>query len=304
MNNSILSFKGGWNQLQHAKLKHMTPLLVSQPQGIDWSIDGEFLTVVDNDSSTTEIVEYTADGDPYDSSLISKTAFTYNSSIHDTTCNEIRWSRDGMHLYFFGGTTMTIFQLNAVTPFRLDGMGYTGVFFAPPEITTNIGGGFIMGDEKRFYIVVRISSVDTFFSYDMPSKGDLAGSALVHGPEPFESENLSIRSIVIHPDETQMFLLQDSGSDEFVYRRVFGIKGDLASTRPVDSLDVGIDITSDELLPRAMTIRQTDGKKLYIAGIVKDSIAEYDMSLSENDSEINELGDEIINDLGENLVYV
>lgn len=292
MNNSVQVFAGGWDQLQHAKLKSSTPLALTNPRGIDWSLTGDFMDIIDTGSG--EIVEYSA-STSWDSSSISKTGEIFDIAPLDAAPGDLHWARDGMHLYFFGEGTKTIFQLNALIPFRIAGMTYTGVFFAPVDVTKPMTGGFVMGDEKKFYVITA-NSDNMIFAYAMPSKGDLANSVMVNMSADVSATSSNIHAITMHPSERQMFLLGNSGDK--VDRYILTTRGDPFTAVFVDTLYVG----NEETLPFGMSIRPTDGKKLYVIGILSDDVHEYDMSLFENNSIITPQGEEITTEIGDNLV--
>lgn len=269
------------------------PLALDNVRGVDWSIDQNFMYVVDN--TTTDIVEYEATT-PGDVGSISKTGDTFDISVLDAAPGDLHWSRDGMHLYYFGEATMTIFQLDAASKFRLAGMTYNNVFFEPVIVIGAMAGGYIMGDEKKFYVTTAGAS-NMIYAFEMPSKGDLANSVQVGSA--FDSSGITnnVHAIAVKPDEKQMFLCGTQFDN--VDRYILTVRGDPSSAVYQDSLYVG----GEEILPFGMNIRPTDGKKLYIVGINSDRVHVYDMSLEFNNAIITKKGQELTTKEGMVLVH-
>lgn len=296
-NNSVQVFKGGWDQLQHAEHKSGTPLSIANSRGLEFEPGGTLMYSIDLDIS--EIIEYTVSS-RWDSSTISKNGNTFAIGFLGGDPMDVKWSYDGMHCYFVTANPNTIYQLDATTPRDSSTLSFNGVSFSPTEETADIQSIFILPDEKKFYVLFASigGATGIIHEYDMPTKGDLANT-----PNSTKSKDLfpilgtDLRYFSVDPAGSHLYVYERSNT--MIHRFVFRVLKDISST--VITTDK-LSTADKESLVIGVFIRPTDGKKLYITGIINDNVDEYDMSLVTNNVIITKFGDELVTKAGEVLV--
>jgi len=297
-NNSLEVFAGGWKQLQHADhLQTTQPSpVIPNVRGLDFSVDGLLMYLIDTPDNI--FMEFDV-SPPWDSSTIDVTAFQFSAGFLGGDAMQIQWSNDGLHCYYTTAAPNTIHLLETTSAHDLLNLSLIASF-SPTEETEDIQGSFVMPDEKKFYVLFAAASSGTgiIHEYDMPSKGDLANSVY--------SGNF-INLVPILSDNIRIFSVDPGGRYLYVYERNASVihRFDFGIIKDISSVVITIDELSTldkEGLVEGMFIRPTDGKKLYITGLLSDKIDEYDMSLVTNNSLINNDGDEFINEGEEALV--
>lgn len=298
MNNSLQVFAGGWQQLQHAAHKSTTPSGITNVRGLDFSPDGKKLFTIN--ANTTVITEYASTTD-WDILTFSTNGNVFDVLFLGGDARCVQWSLDGMHCYYTTSNPNVIYQLDATIPRDTSTLSDNGVSFSPTEESENIRGIFILPDEKKFYVLFTstVGPPANIHEYDMPSKGDLANtipSSNFIPLEPILGPNL----IVMFADTEGRFLYIYERGASTIHRFRFNVIKDISS---VVIANDELDVSDKEGLVVGMFIRPTDGKKLYITGLISDNFDEYDMSLATNNSIISNLGDEIVDNSGDNLVH-
>ena len=291
MNNSALQvFAGGWTQLQHAKFSNSKLLAMGSPADVYWKPDGEKAYVIDG--TNENIVEFTA-SIPYDETTIVETGM-FDILDLDNNIRGIDFNDAGTLCWLIGTSQDDVHQLNF-------GTGWDISTISDPEINRGIGGTNANPQSVRFskdgFILYVSDTSGKVFAYNVTTPFDI--STLTTSPSfnvDFTSTAPNVGKVLFSTDEKYLYLL--SRTNDNVVRYLLQTPGDITTAVFLDSFD---DLM--ETNPLGIHIRRDNGKKLYVVGIISDTMFSYDMSLNENNSIITRLGDELTTETGENIVY-
>ena len=132
-NNPLQVFAGGWQQLEHAKLKDTKTLDMGTPVAVFWKPDGTKVFVLD--SGSDELVELTA-SIPHDISTLVKT-FMYDISNFETNARAMDWSKDGKTVWILGTQSDTIHQLDLSVEWDLSTISNPSIDRKPSGLNVN-----------------------------------------------------------------------------------------------------------------------------------------------------------------------
>lgn len=292
-NNSQQVFAGGWEQVQHAKLLDIfseATLLVLL--AIIWKPDGTkfYISNIDN-ADGKNIVEYNTIT-PH-STVGATIGATFDTRPIESQPRGMWWSRNGLRLYIAGNISDTVHQLNTTVSYSVGNLTNPSILLTPPPSEP----GFITGlcfnaDETKFYLSDR--DTEKVFEYNM-TPGDLP-NATYSGNEITITGTSEPSDVFFKPGSSMMYISDLTNS--LIRRYILSIPGNVSTAVEVDSVFVG----NVETQVQGLFIREHDGKKLYVVGSAMNEVFTFDMSLVENNTIINNFGDELVNELGELLV--
>jgi len=205
------------------------------------------------------------------------------------------WNRPGTRCILVDAATITAKQLNLTTGFDIDTIGGAGISSPSLSPATFPEGIAFTQDELTFYIAD--SGTNTIYQFDISTLIPLDIANMVYSGNSFPMPGTSITDIRLSPDDKFLYVSDRTG--ELVIRLSLPADKNVTNAVILDDLFIG-DLETNI---RGFYIREVDGKKLYIVGQSANAIVSMDMTLEFNNSIINTLGDELVNHLGEAVVY-
>ena len=290
-NSGLQVFAGGWDQLQHAELKESSDMIMGFPVDITWKPDGTKFLVL-NATATDEILEFTVPT-PHSTIDAVQTGQFPITSIEDNP-RGMFVHLDGTRFWIVGTGLDRIIQFNMATPWDLD-----TAFDPSISVNPSGDGGSLRGIafiNKGLTVLLTETIRDEVLEYHLTAPYDLTTflNTIVQ-TLPLSS---SPEGIVVKTDDKMMYIVNVVNNT--IDRFILPTPGSLAGAFFVDSLDLSPTMATS---PQGLFIRQNDGKLLHVINVDDDMIYTFDMSLTENNSIITTLGEELTTEAGDNLVY-
>jgi len=289
-NNSIQVFRGGWDNVQNAKILETLSLASNTYNSIKWKPDLSRFYFV---NQSNEVIEEFTPITPGVITGATMTGTSPNFSSLEGNMTAIWWNRPGTILYMIGINNRIVYQLNASTPYDVTTLTDSGLSFDPPE-SINPTGLYFMPDNITWYLA-SIFSNDMIFEYKMGTPGVISTSVNTANRD-ISSETTSVRDVFFNPNQRLMYTLGANEKKIFIYR--FGILGDITSTVLIDELE--LDVTEAQY--RGMFISLQDGNKLYVIKNNQNEIETYNISLETISNLLTKAGEEFVTKAGELLV--
>jgi sugar lactone lactonase YvrE len=171
-------------------------------------------------------------------------------------------------MYALGGTNKTVFQYSLSTAYDASTASYDSVSFSVAvQITTPYGMTF-SSDGSKMYIVSL--SGDAVYQYTLSTNFDLSTASYLQNFSVAAQDSNPI-GIAFSTDGTKMFVVGNTGRDVNEYTLSTGF--DVSTASFVDSFSV----SAQESSPHGITFN-TDGTKMFVAGIAGDDVNEYTLS--------------------------
>lgn len=290
-NNQKLQFKGGWDQLVHAKELATQALTSGSPISSNWKPDGTIMLVGDGASDTIKEMEAVT---PWSVTGLNETDESSNFSAVEPNVRTVDVADDGSRLWLSGLGSNQIHQLDMSVQWDVTTLDVTAPpTFNPPNSSDTIVGLKVIDKGRKLFLLV----TDIVFDYTFNTPGDITGGMITGTSISLTAQSTDMTEIEFSTDGRFMYALSRSPYKIFRYR--LNTRNTLADG--ITFLD-DVDLTDSQLAAFGLFIKPTDGKKLYTVGFNPDTIAEYDMSLLENNTRITRLGDERVTRAGEPLV--
>ncbi len=265
----------------------------NSPRAVTWKPDGSKFLVIKN--SDDEISEWDT-AFPWNlngavEGLVSSDVGPGGLGLDDTP-QGMFWRPDGMKCWFVGTQFNTIYELDAATPWSSNGLTDSGVSRILNGTPTGI---WFSPDGLRLYESNTLSG-GVIRQYGMSTPYDIVN--MVAGPSLLVGTNAgSPRDVFFSPDERNMYI--PSNDEDAIVRYRFSISKDVSSGAFVDFLDV----TTDGVSPQGVFIRGDDGKRIYAVDGGANSIYMYYMDSEFNTNILTGFGDDLIDNVGDDLVF-
>lgn len=268
-----------------------------------WRQDG--LKMFELDSGTQLITSYDATT-PFNTSTLT-TGFTFNVGTQQPIAQGMWWSSDGLKLFVVGNVRI-VFEYTTNVPYSLDPADIsttpTDSFVLVAANFSNPTGIFFSPDGKIMLISADnpeeiIHQFNLTAPYVLPPDLTVADGRLVLPV----IDDVQPRDVFVKPDGLQMFI-PTTGTDDivrYVLTTPFGenpITFDIETAKLADRLDVGPAV----LNPQGISL-SPDGKRLFICDLNLKIISTCDLLLEFNNSIITNLGEDLITNTGDRLVY-
>jgi len=291
-NNEYITFAGGWKQLQHAKNINSTLLTdVSLPASISWFSNGMSYLIV-NSSGVDEVRQYTVPTAYNTTGSTFVTAFSINDQ--ESNARGLYIHPDDTKFYILGTTSRRIFQYNMTSPRDLSTASYSGIDNGFVISLTNPQGFTIAKRGTKVYIV---DATDNIMAYNMPTPYDITTLSAQIATLSIITNTEDPRDIIIKADGTMIYI--GSAFYNTVSRYILKISFNINTMVFVDELDISAFTTAIQ----GMFIRPHNGELLYVIGADNDTIHTFEMLLKHNNTIITNLGEELVTNLQEVLVY-
>jgi len=205
------------------------------------------------------------------------------------------WHLDGTLCWITGTGSDEVHQFDLSTPWDITTMSDPGISVLPSGTGGAPQGMFIGKGGLKLYIV---DGQDDIMEYNMTVPYDITTlNTIPVNTLDISAKTMRPRDIVFKPNGTMMFIISDT--DKTITRYILPTPWSLAGAFFIDSLDT---LIVGETTPQGLFIRQDNGKQLFLLGVTTASLHTFDMSLEFNNTLINELGDDLVNENGEFLV--
>lgn len=279
-----------WNIFTASHFTNEFPFSIGVAKhGISWKPDGTKFIILDGIGDHM-ITEFTVPNIWNTDNAVQGALFDIESL--DNNVQSMWWRADGLRCYIVGLTVDTLHQLDVATPWDVSTMSDPGINFPLAGIATTTGLYF-RADGLKFYILD--FSGDDINEYDMSTPFDITTAVLLQStPVPGTVSGLS--GMCFKPDG-KMVYFGDLGLDS-IMRYTLSIPWDSSTLIFQDKFSVA----AQEGVIRAMFIKENDGKKLYVTGD-SNTLFSYDMTAEFDFAMIEELGDELVTETGDILVY-
>ena len=219
---------------------------------------------------------------------------TFSVGFLDTSPQALQWRKNGNVCYFFGNQTDTVYQLNATTPYEVNSLSYNNEFFEPSMLPLTARGMFMRDDGKKIYISLEGASM-SIREHDILTPFDLStANTTPVGTLPLTKEP---RDIFFKSDGSMLFII--AGISNSVERYILSTPWDITSAVFTDFVDLFF-LSTDTF---GLFIREDNGMKLFAIDLTTKTIFSLDMSLEFNFGLIDNLGDQLVTNLGDSLVY-
>lgn len=294
MNNSALQvFAGGWEQLQHAKLKESSDVIMGFPVDLTWKPDGTKFFVL-NAIAADEILEFTTIT-PHSTVGATETG-QFTITTLESNPRGMFVHLDGTRLWIIGTGVDKIIQINMSTAWDLDTAFDPSISIAPLPNDSYRGIAFI---NKGLTVFLTERNDDEVREYTLTAPYDLTTfNTTAVNTLPVFTTSPNPEGIVVKTDGKMMYIISETNNT--VDRYILPTPNSLAGAFFVDSLDLSITMA---ISPQGIFIRENDGKLIHVVNGDDDMIYTFDMSLTENNSIITPLGEELTTEAGDNLVY-
>jgi len=258
---------------------------------IFWKPDGTKFFILGGGAIDT-ITEYTVPN-PWNTDNAVEGA-NFNITPLDTNVQSMWWRKDGLRCYIVGLTNDMVHQLNVGTPWDVSTMSSPGIFFDLVGLVAP-SGIYFRDDGKKFYIVDSFSTLISEF--DMTTSFDITTTVLLQSTTIPGVTGSGTTGIDFRPDGKRLYLGDLNAN--VVKRFVLSTPWDTTTLIFKDSFG----INAQDTTIRGISIREHNGKKLYIIGTQNNTVFSYDMTKEFDFAIIDELGDELVTELGDILVY-
>lgn len=277
-----------WNIFPASHFTNLdTPSGLTLPTGIFWKPDGKRFYVVDVGSQ--EIRQY-------DIGVLSTPWNTNGSTLNGVkdvvsqialpTSVFIR--NDGLKMYVTGEDIPSnrIYEFDLGTAWDV-----TSANFLQNSInfTETLNGMFIKPDGKKLFVCG--TSLDSVQQFTLNTEWDIT---TVSSQEASLSINSNANGIYFKPDGKQLYVARSAGD---VTRFSLPTAWELSNPAVLE------EVFSITPFPQSVFVRPTDGKQFFVIEQTNNTLTSFDMSLEFNNAMITNLGEELITDAGETLVF-
>lgn len=292
-NNTHITFAGGWKQLQHAKLKETSSVIMGFPVDISWKPDGTKFFIL-NAVAVDEVLEFTTITKYSTIGATQTGQFTINPP--ESNPRGMYWLLDGTKFWVVGTGSDLIIQFNLTTPWDLN------TAFNPSININPIDGGSL----RDIVFINRGSTVflternnDEVLEYAVGTPYDITTLNITPiNILPVSSTSPNPESIVVKSDGTMMYIVNSTNNT--IDRYFLPISNSLLGAFFLDSLDLSV---TSIVSPQGLFIREDNGELLHITDSTTDLIYTFEMLLKHNNTIITNLGEELVTNDGDELVY-
>jgi hypothetical protein len=209
---------------------------------------------------------------------VSTSSYVQNFSValQDNTPTGLYFNPTGTKFWIFGFTNKTVFEYDLSAAWDVSSASYSSLSFSVSSQST-IGIGFTFaGNGAKMYI----SSVgtDTIYQYSTEEPAVVSWTNPDIANASYDSVSFSVSAqesvpltVLFNNDGTKMYML---GNSDTVYQYSLSTGFDL-STASYDS--VSFNFSTQDTTARGVAFN-TDGSKLYMAGISNDAVYQYSLS--------------------------
>lgn len=205
-----------------------------------------------------------------DLSNVTYDSVSFDVSDQDTTPFDVAFNTDGTKMFICGGTNDRIYQYSLSTGFDLSTASYDSVSFSIFSQDNTPYGLAFNDDGTKMYLVG--GQNDTIFQYSLSTGFDLSTASYDSVSLDVSSQDNTPYGITFNNDGTKMYLV--GGQNDSAYQYSLSTGFDL-STASYDS--VSVSVSSQDTGPFDLAFN-TDGTKMYMAGISNDTVYQYSLS--------------------------
>ena len=195
---------------------------------------------------------------------------SFSVSSQDSQPHGIIFNNDGSKMYMVGETNDNAHQYSLSTAFDLSTASYDSVSFsfssqdtAPYDIAFN-------NDGSKMYMSGTSSS--SLYQYSLSTAYNLSTASYDSVSFSVSSQDTFPRDIAFNNDGTKMYMIGTSNNNVHQYSLSTAFN---LGTASYDS--VSLSVSSQEGGPTSITF-SNDGSKLYVAGLISDSVHQYTLS--------------------------
>ena len=182
----------------------------------------------------------------------------------------LTFNSDGTKMYMCNVSTNSVYQYSLSTAFDLSTASYDSVLFPMGDQSGGVDEITFNNDGTKMYMVG--AGTDAVYQYSLSIGFDISTASYDSVNFSIASQDTTPRSITFNSDGTKMYVLGDSSDSVYQYSLSTGF--DLG-TASYDS--VSFSVASQETGPSSMRFNP-DGTKMFILGIVTDSVLQYSLS--------------------------
>jgi sugar lactone lactonase YvrE len=205
----------------------------------------------------------------FDMSVAAYDSKSFSVASQDTYPTGIQLNDDGTKMFIVGDTGDDINEYTLSTAYDISTATYSQNFSVSSQ-TSSPQDIFFKPDGTKMYIVSAINP-DSIYQYGLTTGFDLSTAS-------YDSKSLVVgggvdaNALVFKPDGTEVYVIQAGGDriDQWSLSTAWDV-----STASYTSSSSSI--ASQETVPRGLAIN-SDGTKVFIVGIVSDTVYQYSMS--------------------------
>ena len=230
------------------------------PRGITFNNDGTKIYVIGNNGFLVT----------YDLNNLSAVQVTESVATEDTIPQGVVFNDDGTKVFMVGGGNDSIYEYNLGTAFDLSTKSAVQATKSVSSEDIEPAGIIFNNDGTKLFMVG--SENDSIYEYDLSTAYDISTMSTVQVTKSVASEDITPGDIAFNNNGTKIFMVGGGSSSIHEYNLTTAF--DLSTLSVVQ---VSKSIASEETFPQGMAFND-DGTKIFICGIVGDSIYEYDLS--------------------------
>lgn len=280
-------------------------LVAEQPRAIYWKPDGTKMFELDLTIDTVRAYDITVDGTPFNTNTLTELNDTFEIEDDEFPVG-IFWSNDGLLLFVAGIQNDKIYRYVTTVPFSIKPGDINSVPDQQFEIIgTNAPTGLWFSPDGNILLISASDTPRHIFQYTLPNPYDISGEGA-----PTKTLDIPLaldinpRDLFLKPDGLQMFL--PSIINDSVARYVI-----TTPLVPKEGYDIETAVLTDEFFipasvgdpfPSGISLNN-DGTKMFISDVTERKIFTFDLSLEFNNSIITNLGEDLITNAGDRLVY-
>ena len=205
--------------------------------------------------------------------LANSTYLGYNYDVGseaESALSDITFNGDGTKMYAIGTDGDKVLQYSLSTPYTLTSVSYDSVSFSVLSQDTFPSGVRFNNDGTKMYIVGY--STDAMYEYDLSTAYDISTASYNSVSFSISGQTSTCRGFDFKPDGTKVYAIEQTGST--VYQYSLSTAWDL-STASYDSVSFSAASQDSDSTGLGFS---SDGTKMFIAGIINDSVFQYSLS--------------------------
>jgi 6-phosphogluconolactonase (cycloisomerase 2 family) len=259
----LMFFVGGNDTLKRTKSSFDVSNEDTFPRGITFKTDGTKMYMV---GSQDDVYQYSLTT-PWDVGTASYDSIFKDVSAEDTTINDLAFKPDGTKMYIAGSANEKVYQYSLTTPWDVGTASYDSIFKDVSAEDTDITGVFFKPDGLSMYIMGAAN--DTVYQYTLGTAWDVSTAVYASKSKDVSTEDSSGTGVFFKPNGITMYIM-GTGSDkafQYTLSTAWDVSTAVYSTR-------SFDVSDEENDPRCLSF-SLDGKNLYIAGNLNDTVYQY-----------------------------
>ena len=237
------------------------PTSYAQVASGDWSMYGVVYNTVDGDLQLS--------GGAFNAFDISTAVYSQNFSVagQDAAPRGIAFNADGTKMFIVGDTGDDVNEYTLSTGFDVSTSSFVDSFSVNAQDTQPIGIAFNIDGTKMFVVGNAGQDIN---EYTLSTGFDVSTASFVDAFS-VSAQETSPRGVAFNTNGTKMFVVGNDGDEVNEYTLSTGF--DVSTASFVDAFS----ISAQETIPYDLTFN-TDGTKMFIAGIAGQAIDEYTLS--------------------------